>query len=212
MGCCRVCCTKTCLTTLTLCTVGMTLAFLIFSTYISSKVRAVNDTVFIVLVVATCITGLVLIFGIYASCCGSRCARGALSFIYSVYALVVLACAIIVLVFRSQFAKFLRDGYNEGRYSEKELEDIEKTFECKFPSDNSTSTLTLLEDSSESCFTKFDDFVQKFGIIIAIVLLVLFVLLFIGIVVACREACKKPETSSGSKTKEQVSTPLTYGW
>ena len=213
MGCCQRCCTNTCLTVLTLITLGATLGFLIFATYEASKVRKVNDTVFIILVVVTCITGMIFIFGIYASCCGNRCARGALSVIYLVYALILLACGIVVIIFRTKFSKFLRDSYDEGKFSDKDLENIEDTFSCKFPSNPENATkLTLLEDNSESCFTKFDDFCKKFGIIIGIVLLVLFVLIFIGVVIACNAACRKRETSSGSKTKEQVSTPLTYGW
>ncbi|KAK8871289.1 hypothetical protein M9Y10_007007 [Tritrichomonas musculus] len=208
MGC--RCCTAACLGTLTIFTIGLTFMFMIFATYISSKARQINDSVFIVLIVATCITGIVLIFAIYASCCGGRCARGALGTIYLAYAIVVLACAVIVLIFRSKFSKFFRDSYNEGKLSDKDIEDIEKSFNCQFP--NSTANLTILESNTESCFTKYDDFVKKFGLIIGIVLIVLFVLIFIGVVIACREACKKTETSSGSKTKEQVSTPLTYGW
>ena len=203
------CCNNACLSMLTIFTVGLTFMFLIFATVIVSKARKINDTLFIVLVVATCIAGIVLIFAIYASCCGGRCARGALGTIYLVYAIVVLACAIIILIFRSKFSKFFRDSYDQGKYSDKDIDDIEKTFECQFPN---TTNLTLLDSSSESCFTKFDNFVKKFGLIIGIVLLVLFVLIFIGVVIACRTACQRRETSSGSKTKEQVSTPLTYGW
>lgn len=184
---------------------------MVFSTYITSKVRKVNDTVFIILIVATCITGIVLIFGIYASCCGDRCARGALSVIFLVYALLLLACGVIVIIFRTKFSKYLRDGYDQGKLSQDDINYIEKTFECKFETENSTST-KLLEDNNASCFTKFDDFCKMYGIIIGVVFLFLFLLIFIGVVIACKEACRKQETSSGSKTKEQVSTPLTYGW
>lgn len=177
---------------------------------VASKARKVDDTVFIVLIVATCITGIILIFAIYASCCGGRCARGSLGVFYLAYAIVVLACAIIIFVFRSKFSKFFHDRYDEGKLSDKDIEDIEKMFDCQFP--NKTASITLLEESPDSCFTKYDDFVQKFGLIIGIVLIVLFVLIFIGVVVAFHSACKKQETSSGSKSKEQVSTPLTYGW
>ena len=211
MGCCQRCCTNTCLTVLTLITLGLTLGFMVFATYESSKVRKVNDTVFIILVVVTCITGIVFIFGIYASCCGSRCARGALSVIYLAYALVLLACGVIVIIYRTKFSKFLHDSYDEGKLSNSDIDNIEKTFKCEFPAENTTN-LKLLESNSESCFTKFDDFCKTYGIIIGVVLIVLFILLFIGVVVACQAACKKQETSSGSKTKEQVSTPLTYGW
>lgn len=214
MGCCQRCCTNTCLTFFTLFTLGATLGFLIFSTYIVSKVRKVNDTIFIILVVATCITGIVFIFGIYASCCGNRCARGALSVIYLAYALAILACGIIVLIYRNKFANYLRDNYYDEKLTDSDKDYIEKTFDCTFPErpvPNATNA-TLLENSTASCFDKFDDFCKKFGIIIGVVLIFLFVVIFIGVVFACNAACKKRETSSGSKTKEQVSTPLTYGW
>ncbi|OHT16921.1 Tetraspanin family protein [Tritrichomonas foetus] len=211
MGCAK-CCTGMCFMMLTLCTLGVTLAILIFATIIYSKIRTVNETLFIVIIIALCVTALIFIFGLYASCCGKKCSKGVLSMIYLIYAIALGACGVLILIYKNKLVGMLEDVYNKGKLSSDDISSIEEFFKCSF--ENKTE-LVLLNETDDGCFNKFEDYVKKYGLIIGIVLLVIFVLLMFGVIMSCRLACKKEDISSGSKQEQnnsQITSPLTYGW
>ncbi|OHT08688.1 hypothetical protein TRFO_04750 [Tritrichomonas foetus] len=215
MASCKKCCTGTCFTILTIFTIGLTLGIFIFATIVYSKIRTVNDTIFIVIIIALCVTALVFIFGIYSSCCGNKCTKGILTFIYLIYALVLAALGISLLIFKNKLPGYFREAYDSGKFSKEDIATLEETFNCQFPeSENGTSLLLNDTDTNQTdCFEMFESYVKDYGLWLGIALIILFVILFIGVVLACRLACKKDEESTGTHpVKEQVSTPLTYGW
>lgn len=212
MGCCQRCCTATCFAVCTLLTIGLTFGVLIYATIVTAKFKEANSTLFITLCVITCFTGMIFIFGMYASCCSKNCAKSGLAAIYIIYALVLGGVAILIFIYRSSLVDSIREAYKKGDYKLDQIADIEKTFKCKFPAAEDKKTQEDEPENSKDCFDKINEYVEFYGLIIGCVLLGLFLILFIASIFACKLACKKNESSSGSKSRDQVGTPLTYGW
>ncbi|KAK8860420.1 Leukocyte surface antigen cd53 [Tritrichomonas musculus] len=202
------CASGTCFTLLTLLTIGLTLALFIFATIVYAKIKTASESIFIGLIVCLCISFLLFVFGIYASCCGNNCVKGILSILYIVYALGIGAAGVVLLIYRQKLPDYFSDAYHKGSLSNSTIDTIQETFNCHFP-----PKATVLEDQ-EDCLEKFKDYVHRYGLICGIALLALFIFLLLGVCLAIRIICKKDEDISNAKSREneQINTPLTYGW
>ena len=205
------CCSSTCFAILTLLTIGLTLAVFIVALIAYVKFKFLNNTVFIVIIVCLCVSTLLLLFGIYASCCGKNCSKTLLSILYIIYALALGAGGVLILIYQDELGNYLEKIANNGHLTPNEREIIEDFFDCNF-----TNTTDNADSSDNDCVEMFKDYIDKYGLIVAIALLVLFALLMVGVVIACRLMWKKENEyeigKNSNKLENAVNQPLTYGW
>lgn len=196
-------------TILTLLTIGSTVALFGLSTYYIYKfLDGVSDGFIAGVIVALCISFLVFCFGIYASCKGTKCTRSVLAVIYIVYALFVGAMAIFFLAFKSKIVELIGKEYNKK--NNELVESINKAFKCNSWVGINNTTDYLQENATISCKEKINEFYNKTQLVIGIVLIAVFLILIIGIILVFKYICCSKDDASSNK--EQISTPLTYGW
>ena len=193
MSCLGSCCRGMFLSLLSIITCGVlfvgTVAVVIFEK--KKRFDEVSKTVFIVSIVVCVLCGLLLLFAIYASCCGKQCAKGVLGFVFIIFMLILIACAVCIWVLRDRILTWIGNHYEE-----KELWKVVPSVVncCQDPS----GWDTCQDPTQKPCRSVFDDFLRKFGNVVGACLVVLAVLLLIGAIVAC--AYKKCGHSSGGIT------------
>lgn len=203
------CASGTIFTILTFLTIGFTFALFVFATVIYAKIKSASNEAFIIIIVCLCISFLILLFGIYASCCGNDCVKVILSILYIIYAFGIGAMGVALIIYQKKLPDYFSNAYYDGTLSNTTKDTIEEAFNCKFPPKN------ILLDDSTNCLTKFEDYVHHYGLICGITLIALFILLFIGVCFAFRAICKKDnhdESNAKSREQETINQPLTYGW
>jgi hypothetical protein len=197
-------------TLLTLITIGASCALLIALVvlFVQLKLTAASTGLFAGLVVAMCVSLLLLFYGFYASVYGTACHKAVLSIVYCIFALALGALGICVIVLKNTISDDL------GKYwatHETEMAQVEKRLDCF----NWTQTNSS-QSGKESCKDVFDTFYNNFGKGIAAGLLVLFVILMVGDVFAWKFVCDRVNGRSrlgdGSDGSKQLTAPLTYSW
>lgn len=93
---------------------------------VESKIREISDTIFIICISGICAFTLLLIFAVYASCCGKRCARFLLGVLFILVGLGALCIAILVWVKEEMIMDVVKKGWQEeyigvGRWIESKL-------------------------------------------------------------------------------------------
>ena len=171
MSCFGKCCRGLFLSLLSIITCGVLFAAMIAVVIVEKKKRfdEVWRTGFIISIVICVLCGLLLLFAIYASCCGKRCAKSTLGILFLVFMIILIIFAVCIWALRETILKC-----------------------CNEP----TGWDTCSDVSQKACRSVFSDFFRKFGNIVGAVLVVLAVLLLIGAIVAFSyKKCK--EASSG---------------
>lgn len=197
-------------TILTLLTIGCTFALFVFATVVFVKIKSASNEIFIVIIICLGVSFLILIFGIYASCCGNNCVKGVLSILYIIYAFAIGALGVALIIFQKKLPEYFDKAYYDGTLSNTTQDMIVEAFNCKFPPKNKR----INDETPKDCLDKFKDYVHNYGLICGIALIVLFILLFIGVCFAIHVICKKDQDLSNAKSREQeqMNQPLTYGW
>lgn len=196
-------------TILTLFTIGSTVALFALSTYYIYKVLdGVSDGFIAGVIVALCVSFLVFCFGIYASCKGTKCSRSILAIIYIIYALFIGFMAIFFLAFKNKIIELIGKEYNKN--NNEFVESINKAFNCHSWEVINNTIDYLQENKTISCKEKICEFYNKTQLVIGIILIGVFLILIFGIVLVFKYICCSNEDDSS--LKEQISTPLTYGW
>ena len=191
MSCFGKCCRGLFLSLLSIITCGVLFAAMIAVVIVEKKKRfdEVWRTVFIISIVICVLCGLLLLFAIYASCCGKRCAKSTLGILFLVFMIILIIFAICIWALRETILNWVGK-----HYTDKELWKIvpQVVTCCNEP----TGWDTCSDVSQKACRSVFSDFLRKFGNIVGAVLVVLAVLLLIGAIVAFSyKKCK--EASSG---------------
>lgn len=212
------CCSNLCFTILTLLTIGVTLGVFIVCIlwcykYGVTKIEEAN-IILIISVIGLCVSALIFFFGVYASFCGKKCAKSILAIIYLIYALGLCALAILIFAFKTQtletFKKFLE------RKPDELVIQLENLLKCCGYDDDYNKTWCETEASIEVKDVRCKPIIEsnyKYAQYAAGVLIGLFILLMVGDVIAFRLICRKEnDEERKNQNREQLSTPLTYGW
>jgi hypothetical protein len=158
MGC-PDCLARTFFTILTLSTIGVTTAVIIFL-FIIVEVEGLNlvsQTVKIYLIIALVVSVLILIFAIIASCCGRKCLRCFLAIFYLIFAAAIAGFAVLVALHHDNFVASLDSLWASD--ASPLPEKIEEAFECRCF--NSSGNVICLQGENVSGFETCDRAIQK---------------------------------------------------
>ncbi|OHT11930.1 hypothetical protein TRFO_18396 [Tritrichomonas foetus] len=174
-------CKKCFLMLISLVSIGLISAILVVFTILVAvkKVAEVSKTIYYCLIAATVISCLILIFAIYASCCGGKTAKCILGLIFLVFAIILLLFGVLVLAFRSKILDGIADIWNLT-----DEEDVKKIIEEYFDCCGYNSTTPDCPAGKETCGSKVEATFNKYGKIIGAVLIVFAVLLFIAAILS----------------------------
>lgn len=206
------CAAPCCLGALTLVTIGATLALFLYVTIKVVELKTLSDTSVIVVVVGLCLSILLFVIGIYASCCGGKCIRSIVSILFLIYAVGLGALGIVIFAFKTK----LYDGISKIMDREdvdKGVLDIEANLKC---CGWEIANLTRCENSTfhVMCSEKLDKIYTKEGYILAGACLGAALVLIIGTVFAFKFLCKEAESETETKNTyaETLVSTDRYGW
>ena len=172
------------LTLLSIVTCGVIFVFMLAVVIIEKKKKfdEVSETVFIVSIVVCVLCGLLLIFAIYASIWGKRCAKGVLGAVFCVFVAILIAFAACIWGLRDEVMEWIGENYVE-----KDLYRIIPTIvQC---CEGMQSWWVCL--STKPCSVKFKEFFDDFGNAVGAIAIVLAVLLVVGAVICFCVSCRK---------------------
>ena len=210
-----MCCTKQncnsfCFAILTIFTLGASVGILSFAIYCCTyvKIDQAYDRLIIYVIVALCVSILILIFGLYSSCCGGNCSKTIMTVIYVVYGVALFALGIIAFSCKSKVMDKIGDLW---KHNNTVVPDIEKKVGC-CGWDNYTQECS---ETQELCSKLVEDLYTKWGYVVGGLLLGLSILLIVSSIVALVYAFKNndnPYNHPDSNSKNQYDTPLDYNW
>lgn len=127
--------------------------------------------VFVILMISTIISYIILIFSFFASRCGRSKHKLTLGIILIIYGVLILIFAISFGSLRKELVKRIDDSFNNADYSGSEIEKIENSFNCC-----GTSFCQGRNPDRENCHDRIDSLMNKItngGIASSIVLVLL---------------------------------------
>ena len=207
------CAAPCCLGTLTLATIGATLALFIFVTIKAIELKELSDKILIVVIAGLCVSLLLFFLGLYASCCGGKCIRSIVAILFLVYAVGLAALGIVIFAFKTNLYNAIEKVMDKEDVDQSII-DIEKQLKCCGFED---ATLVRCWNSSYAnvtCGSKLDAIYTKEGYILAGSCLGAALLLFIGTIFAYKFLCRevKSETETNNKIEETLVSTDRYGW
>ena len=215
MGC-KQCCRSFGFTILSVLSIGAAVALLSAAVYfIATKFKGISDSLLTIVIIALCVSVLVFLFSLYASTKDNKCVRTVLTFIYIIFALVMGAAGIFLLAFKGELLKIINDAVVRNQtdvtYS------IETAFNCQMLTSNDTSQGGREQFYDSECESKVDEFYKSKIPPIGGCLIADFVVLMFGVVMSFRYICRKEKldlspSDQSNKSREQLNSPLTYGW
>ena len=195
-NCCGDCCAKCCrslwLTLMSLITLGVTSVVLIILTILISEneIKEVSNTIYILFIVATVIVCLLLVFAIYASCCGGTLAKSILGVLFIIMGLILLVFGIVVLAFKNNVEEFIVKLFT---YGTKEYDEnpnarnvLARVFKCSYIGQS-----TIDYDLEGSCINIITDAFDKYDLACGILLIIFAVLMAISAIICFVYVCKK---------------------
>jgi hypothetical protein len=195
-------------TVLTLITIGATSGLLItlLVFFVRLHLNEASSTVLAVIIVAMCVSILLLIYGFYASVYGGPCQKAVLSLIYLIFALAMGAFGICILALKKQITTAIGNEWNKGGDF---VSNFEKQLKCQSWDNDSACNSP---EPDRCCKHVFEDFYAKFGTGIGAGLIVLFVILMVGDVFAWKFVCEKAKKKDEKGPSQSLTTPLTFSW
>lgn len=207
-------------TILSLITIGASTALFAIALYfIATKFKDISNTLMVIVVLALCVSILVLLFALYASVKGNKCVRTILVFIYIIYAAIVGAAAIFLFAFKGKLLSLINTGVEKNNSDV--IHSISEGFNCKMGTEQviiEGQTKTKYYFYNSSCESAVNSFYKAKLPPIGGCLVGIFVILVIGIILSFRYLCCTKEnqdlstTEPINKSKDQLNSPLTYGW
>jgi hypothetical protein len=148
-------------------------------------------------ITATVVTVLMFVFSLWVSCHHSRCARIVLAVFFLIYALALVALAIIAFIRKNSITDDIAKLWTGGGEGHKTaVRALEKAFECSgWETPNASSPYT------RPCNGVIGPAVKKYWQIAAGVLLAFGVLLVVAIVFAFKLACGETDESVELKSQ-----------
>lgn len=194
-------------TIMTLVTIGVTTAVFGIMLYYFKMIaiQEASSGLYAVLIIGLCVSLLILIYGTYASCCGGKCHKVIISLIYIIWAIVLLAVAVYVLVSKDKLLDTLGGAWDSNNETFKHAENGLKCHNWD-----------KKEGELETCKVKITEIYEKYGTPAGAVLIILALLLFVGVFLAFKIICRKTADDGASSSqqggRDQFTTPLSYGW
>jgi multidrug efflux pump subunit AcrB len=188
-------------TLLTIITLGVASGILIAALvyFIKFSISKVSDELFIATVIAVCVSGLILFYGVWASIWGGKCPKALLAVFYAIYALLLGALGIVILALKKQIIDEMGHVFATQPDFQKALQDAA---DCQD-----------WNDTEETCKQVIEKFYGSFGLGAGIALIALFVVLLVGDGFAWKWTCQKWDgLDDGSSEKPATTTPLRYSW
>ena len=202
------CCSKFLLSILSLVTVGLITAASALALYFIDKyeISAFDNSILIWVIVILCVSILVLIFSLVASCSESGCLGFLLGIIFLVFTAGVIACAVFILVYEDKLWETIGKAWDPTNPSVNQtIHVIEENFDC--------SGWDKPEISEErTCHTLFQEEFDKYKVWIVVGFFVAAILLGVGVVLSFCKMCHKSEYAALDRKPMQQEQPLSYGW
>lgn len=205
-------------TILSLITIGASTALFAIALYfIATKFKDISNTLMVIVVLALCVSILVLLFALYASVKGNKCVRTILVFIYIIYAFIVGAAAIFLFAFKGKLMDLIETGVKDKNNSDI-IHSITEAFKCEMNVNETVNHTKQYYFKGSNCEDEVSKFYKAKLPPIGGCLIGIFVILVIGIVLSFRYLCCVKDnqdlstTEPINKSKDQLNSPLTYGW
>jgi hypothetical protein len=176
---------------------GLLIAALVFC--IKFELKSISDQLFITIVISSCVSVLLLLYGVWGSIWGGKFPKTLLAFFYLIYALGLGALGIVILALRATIIDKARDAYEAGGDFQEVLKNI-------------TGCETWNESLNNSCGKLVEEFYSTFGTGVGIGLILLFLILVIGDIFAWKLVCRKKESPINPLLGIRRSTPFRYSW
>jgi hypothetical protein len=189
-------CGKIFFTLLTLLSIGITSAAVIgvFVLVQLSAMATISQEFNIGLYIALSFSVIMLIFAIYASCCGDKCARITLGILYLIYAAALGTAAGFILAKGSAIMNELGKSWTNPSDGGTLARELEKQYECLCWDSSQASCLNeSITPSSPTCSEKIDKSVKNLFQPAGIVLAILAALMLAGMVLAFFFAFRHPD-------------------
>ena len=186
------CCRSLFLTLMSLITLGVIAATLIILTILISEqqIKEVSQTIFILFIVATVIVCLVLIFAIYASCCGGSVAKTILGIIFVILAVILLIFGIVVLAFKDNVLEYIGKLFNplspEFNDHAEVRQILARFFKCSYAGQG-----TIDYETEGLCTSVVPDKFEQYDLACGILLIIFAVLCTISAIVCFCYSCGK---------------------
>ena len=202
------CCTKFILSILSLITVGLItvasgLALYFIDHY---KIASFDNSILIWVIVILCVSILVLIFSLVASCSESGCLGFLLGIIFLVFTAGVVACAVFILAYEDKLWETIGKAWDPTNPKVNEtIQSLEDLLDCSgwdVPS----------KIGAETCHNKMQTEFDHYKVWIVIGLIVAAILMTVGVVLSFLKMCHKSEYKALDKKPMQQEQPLSYGW
>jgi hypothetical protein len=190
-------------TVLTLLTIGASSALFIVMVafFVHFKLSTAESGLFAGIIAAMCVSLLLLLYGFYASLCGSRGHKFLLAVLYCIFAVLIALLGIFILALRNKISTSVGELFDKHSGSSF-VTMLEEELQC--------SNWTGCTDPP-CCKDRFDELYRSYGNPIGASLIVLFVALMVGDFFAWKWVCKNLNTDS-TKEHMETTTPLTYSW
>ena len=203
------CCTRFCMTLLTLSTVGLTLAIFAYGIVIAKDMKELDDRILISIIIALCVSALLFIFGLYSSWKGGKCARSITGLLFIIYGVALLGFAVLLFIYKNKVRGFIAEKLDTENIDHT-LQEIEKEFGCC----GLDKELDRCKESHQgTCAAKLDGILNK-SMIVAGVSLGAGLLLTIATIFVMRATCKEESSAKNESgiTYNQSLNNENYGW
>ena len=199
MSCCE-CLTATVFAVLSVLTTGLTAALTIgaFVLIKVKKIDILSDALHIGMILGVVAVTLAFLFSIWASCCGKRCAKGALGLIFVVFAAAFTALGIAMLLQRGSIKERASTFWQKPEATAHVYEVLEDAFKCSCFNEAVHPSEETCDPEKPTCEAAIGDALDKYGVIVAGCALGVSALMLVGAGLAFSIACcKKDESSEG---------------
>jgi hypothetical protein len=208
------CGVNTLFTLLTLLTIGIsTLLLAAVVVYLNTlSFTQINKGFFIGLSIALSVSLMILLYGIYASCCGEGCQKAVMSVLFMIYAVALIGIGVALLVLKSKIEEQFHVFWEKREDHPGAIEALEASFDC---CGWDLSDFRVCFNSTRRgswCGPKVEDAYKKYGTPIAGGLIGLGGLLLIGTIVAIVFVCKAAKEDEWESASSGRKNPLTSGW
>ena len=167
MGSCGLACSGVILFLITTITLGMvTIVFVAAIVHIKvHNFDSLSFGFFMALIGCAIGSFLLLCFGIFASCCGKRLSKTIASFLYFLFAILIIGLGAVVLIKGDALVKYAAKIWEDDQFKEVK-EDFEDSFDCcgfnlTLPLDYMIVCLKPISEGKDICEHKIKQFIDK---------------------------------------------------
>lgn len=179
---------------------GLIVAFLSWALYVISQLEytSLDTSLFMYLVIALCVTALILFYSLFSLCWDCRFTRISLAIVFMIYDLAIGAMTVLIFLFEDRIIANVKKIWMMAETSGTIHYIQEKLNCCGYDSE----TTLQCSPGVQYCGTLLEDQFRKYKNIIGGSLAGFFVVILIGVIYAFYRACASPRLIKNDKSKK----------